>query len=43
MKKGNSPDDFDLFIMRQSTALLNNLGEASYGNKLAILGVQMPY
>ena len=39
MKQKESPDNFDLYILRQSTALLNNLGESSYVNKFDALGL----
>jgi hypothetical protein len=35
----NSPDGFDLYILRQSTALLNNLGETGYVDKFDQLGL----
>jgi hypothetical protein len=34
-----SPDNFDLYILRQSTALLSNLGETSYIDKFEALGL----
>jgi hypothetical protein len=39
VKQNNAPDNFDLYILRQSTGLLSNLGETSYVNKFDALGL----
>lgn len=39
VQQKKSPDRFDLYMLRQSTALLNNLGETSYVNKFGELGL----
>ncbi|RAW00380.1 glycosyltransferase family 117 protein [Pseudochryseolinea flava] len=39
MKRDEHPDNFDLYALRQSTALLTNLGESSYVSKFSLLGL----
>ncbi len=39
IQNNESPDNFNLYLLRQSTALLNNLGETGYGNAYDKLGL----
>lgn len=39
LQQNQSPDNFDVYILKQSTALLNTLGETSYVEKFGRLGL----
>jgi hypothetical protein len=39
MQQKHSPDNFDVYMLRQSTSLLNNFGETSYVRKFDKLGL----